>query len=146
MGLFTGIFWNFQTQDKKSSFPLSICSVNVTFTKEILYGKLHCLCCKKNICLEEFWKIASLTCKLFIKAFAHNFFLGQFIWSVNHILCDDPEILGKNYSIERNKARVSKRGQREKYSLTSWLPWQNSYIQKRIHDSGKHLEWRALQQ
>ena len=88
----------------------------------------------------------SLTCKLFIKTFVHNFFLGQFIWSVNHIVCDDPEILGKNYNIERNKARVSKRGQREKYSLILWLPWQNSYIQRRIHDSGKHLEWRALQQ
>ena len=146
MGLFTGIFWNFQTQHKKSSFPSSICSVNVAVTKEILYGKLHCLCCEKNICLEKLWKIASLTCKLFIKAFAHNFFLGQFIWSVNDILCDDPEILGKNYNIERNKARVSKRGQREKCSLILWLPWQNSYIQRSIHDSGKHLEWRALQQ
>ena len=77
MGLFTGIFWNFQTQHKKSSFPSSICSVNVAVTKEILYGKLHCLCCEKNICLEELWKIASLTCKLFIKALHITSFWGS---------------------------------------------------------------------
>ena len=45
------ISWSCLTMHKKSSFPLRISSVNlqeaaelVTFTEEILYGKLHFLC------------------------------------------------------------------------------------------------------